>query len=153
MAAAAHRFFSRVPTTSIDCRALFPESDDAALSSGVSVNADTVTVLREAANVSKVHLILQDTSPDGLLEAVVKSSLDGVGALGSAAGQVPRHRFLVCTTRIGKVALVRQIEAAQHVEREAAVHDQLSQFSVPQWLVAEPGADGSLVQRVLASAA
>jgi hypothetical protein len=150
LAKSSHKYFMRYPTISIDCRSLFPESEAVALDNGVNLDASTVEVIREASNTSKVYLILHDAAPYGLLEAIVLSSLEMAGVVGEAAGQIPRHRVLVCSTTIGKVAIVRQLEAAQHIECDAHVHDELSRFSVPQWLVKPPGMDGQLVDRVRA---
>lgn len=147
---AGHAVFCRYPTVSVDCRALFAASDADAVEDGVDVHRDALRVLREACHVSKVYLLLHDSSAHGILAAIVRSALDAEGVLGGDAGQVAAHRFLVCTTTPGKVAIVRQLEAAQHVECDGAVHEELSRFGVQQWLVRRPGLPGSLVHKVQA---
>ena len=112
------------------------------------MHAGALRVLREASAVSKVYLLLHDSSAHGMLAAIVRSALDAEGVLGAHAGQVAVHRFLVCTTVPGKVAIARQLEAAQHVECDAAVHEELSRFGMQQWLVQRPGSPGSLVAKV-----
>jgi hypothetical protein len=115
---------------------------------GVAFDDKCMEILREAANVSKVFLLLHDSSPDGMLEAVVRSALEIAGVLGDGRGRVPKHRFLVCSTPVGKVAIVRQLEAAQHIECDSGVHDELSRFGVPQWLLSRPGQRSDLAAKV-----
>lgn len=65
---------------------------------------------RLATCAGEVFLITQ--LPAGADAAVAQASaaaLEAAGLLGSGSGQVPPHRALVCTTRAGRVALVRQV--------------------------------------------
>jgi hypothetical protein len=147
------RVFVQYPTLSLDCRALLVEQGDSALEDGVSLSSDALKSLREAANVCKVFLILCDNSTDGLLEAIVRSALETAHVVGSGNGQVPRHRFLVCTTVPGKVAIVRQLETSLHIECDQGVHEELSRFGVTQWNIMPPGCQNSFVDKVNAVAA
>lgn len=140
---AAHGLFSAYPTMSLCCNSLFSEPDAEVLSEGISMLSDTVVLLREAANVSKVYLIYQDRSPEGMLGVILTSALEAEGLLGSEKGQVPKHRLVCCGTEVGKIAVVRQLETALHIESNNHVHKELSRFKTVQWLVGRPnGADG-----------
>jgi hypothetical protein len=147
-AVAAHEAFTKRPTVSICCEALFPEDVERAISHGVTIAADVVEVMREASHVSKVYLLLHDTSSEGLLQAVVQSALEEAGVLGGAPPSIPRHRFLCCDTRVGKVAIVRQLEAALHVESDREVHGELTRFGVSQWLITSAAGRGSFLDAV-----
>lgn len=151
LSAASHRVFKGIPTLSLDCKALFADSDESAVQDGITLDPRAVEAMKEAAHVSKVYMILHDTSADGMLEAVVCSSLELAGVVGDSPGQIPRHRLLVCSTVVGKVAIVRQLEAAQHVECDSTTHEELSRFGVPQWLVQRPGGSNAFVERVLST--
>jgi hypothetical protein len=150
-AVAAHRTFVRRPTVSICCQALFPETAEQAVSQGVTLTDEVLETLQEAVHVSKVYLLLHDTSADGLLQAVVQSALEGAGVLGGPPPSVPRHRFLCCDTTVGKVAIVRQLEAAQHVESDEEVHSELSRFGTAQWLITAARGKGSFLDFSAAS--
>lgn len=130
------------------CNVLFTESQDEALMEGISLLADVTTVLREAANVSKVYLVFHDRSPDGLLGAILGSALEADGLLGHGPGQVPKHRVLTCSTEVGKVAIVRQLECSLHIEHSNSVYDELARFKTKQWFVAQPNQPHDLVQAV-----
>ena len=152
LAQASHKVFKSTPTVSIDCRALFAENDTQAADKGITLDSSALEVVREAAHVSKVFLLLHDTSADGMLDAVVRSSLEGSGVVGDSPTQVPRHRLLACSTRIGKVAIVRQLEAARHIECNASTHDELSRFGTQQWLCACPGRGKDLAYHIRSNA-
>jgi hypothetical protein len=147
----AFRVLKQYPTLSLDCGALFAERGNSALEKGVSLNSDALKVLREAANVGKVYLILCDSITNGFLEAIVRSALETVNIVGNGNGQVPQHRLLVCTTVPGKVAIVRQLETSLHIECDQSVHEELSRFGVTQWYVMPPGSTGSLADKVKAA--
>jgi len=75
------------------------------------------------------------------------AALVAEGLLGSGAGQLPPHRSLVCSTHVGRVALVRQLATELHVEACAETVAELSRFGVRlQHLsaAAEPGSQGAL---------
>lgn len=145
----ANRIFGSYPTISVCCNVLFPESQDEALQEGISLLADVTAVLREAANVSKVYLVFHDRSPDGILGAILGSALEADGLLGQGAGQVPKHRVLTCSTEVGKVAIIRQLECSLHIENCKSVHDELARFKTKQWLVAQPNQPYDLVHWVV----
>ena len=134
---------------SVCCNVLFPESQDEALQEGISLLADVTTILREAANVSKVYLVFHDKSPDGILGAILGSALEADGLLGHGAGQVPKHRVLTCSTEVGKVAIVRQLECSLHIENCNSVYNELARFKTKQWLVAQPKQPYDLVHLVV----
>lgn len=152
VARASHSVFQAAPTVSIDCRALFSETDAQAADNGVTLDSSALEVVREAAHVSKVSLLLHDTSADGMLDAIVRSSLEGAGIVGDGPSQIPRHRLLVCSTAIGKVAIVRQLEAARHIECDPSTHDELSRFGTQQWLCARPGGARDLAYHIRCNA-
>lgn len=145
---AAHNIFSSYPTVSICCSALFSESDPEVLSDGITMRSDTVLLLREAANISKVYLIFQDTSRDGMLGIILTSALEADGLLGSGKGQVPKHRLVCCSSEVGKIAIVRQLETSMHVESNSHVHKELARFKTMQWFVGKPGTQEGLVSLV-----
>jgi hypothetical protein len=144
----ANRLFGSYPTVSMCCSVLFTETQDEALTEGISMLSDVTTVLREAANVSKVYLVFHDKSPDGLLGAILGSALEADGLLGHGPGQVPKHRVLTCSTEVGKVAIVRQLECSLHIENCKSVYDELARFKTKQWFVAQPNQPHDLVQIV-----
>eukprot|EP01025_Chloroclados_australasicus_P029585 TRINITY_DN29598_c0_g1_i1.p1 TRINITY_DN29598_c0_g1~~TRINITY_DN29598_c0_g1_i1.p1 ORF type:complete len:144 (+),score=2.95 TRINITY_DN29598_c0_g1_i1:31-432(+) len=114
---------------------LYSEGPEEAMTKGVSLQADTLAILREAANLSKVVLILHDEQSGGVLEAVLWSALEGAGLVGDSQGQIPKHRLLTCTTHVGKIAIVRQLESSMHFESDEEVYSELSRFRVKQCLV------------------
>jgi hypothetical protein len=63
------------------------------------------------AAVADVFLITQVAPGDGAVraEAVARESLMAAGVVGSGVGAVPPHRALFCTTRVGRIALARQV--------------------------------------------
>ena len=145
---ASHGVFSSFPTLSICCNALFLESDSEVLTNGITLLSDTVKVLREASNISKVYLIFQDSSRDGMLGVILNSALEAEGLLGSGAGQVPKHRLVLCSSQVGKIAIVRQLETSLHVEVDPHVHKELARFKTSQWLVGRPNTQEGLVPLV-----
>ena len=48
----------------------------------------------------------------------------------AAAGAVPRHRALFCSTLPGKVAMARQLEADLYVDCDVATLEELRRFNV-----------------------
>lgn len=115
---------------------------------GICLRGDVTTVLREAANVSKVYLVFHDKSPDGLLGAILGSALEADGLLGDGKGQVPKHRVLTCSKEVGKVAIVRQLECSLHIESCTSVYNELARFKTKQWFVSPPNQPRDLVQVV-----
>jgi hypothetical protein len=149
LAKAACSIFDSCPSVSICCGSLFSESASHALENGISLSPDVTSVLQEAANISRVYLIFHDDSPDGLLSAILGSALEAAGVLGTGPGQIPKHRYLCCSTETGKIATIRQLEAALHVESQARVHAELSRFKIRQWLVGSPSETTSIVAKIL----
>jgi hypothetical protein len=148
LARSANRLFVSYPTISFCCDVLFTESSEQALSEGITILSDVCTILREASNVSKVFLIFHDKSPDGILGAILGSALEAEGLLGQGTGQVPKHRVLSCSTEIGKIAIIRQLEASLHIENSQSVYDELARFKTKQWLVGQPNQPNDLIRTV-----
>lgn len=145
---AAHNVFASYPTVSMCCNALFSESDPEVLSDGITMLSDTVLLLREAANISKLYLVFQDASPDGMLGVILTSALEADGLLGSGQGQVPKHRLVCCSSEVGKIAIIRQLETSLHIESNSHVHKELARFKTMQWFVGRPTTSAGLVSLV-----
>lgn len=72
----------------------------------------------------RAHLIT--LLPDARAEAGAAGLLESAGLVGP--GGVPRHRALFCTTRVGSLALARQLAADLHVEGCADTAAELRRF-------------------------
>lgn len=148
LSAAAHALFSKFPTISICCNALYSETEDEVLSEGISMLSDAVLLVREAANICKVYLVYQDTSPEGMLGVILSSALEAEGLLGCGKGQIPKHRLLCCSTQVGNIAIIRQLETSLHIESSRHVHKELARFKTVQWWVGRPDTADSLAALV-----
>jgi len=51
-------------------------------------------------------------------EAAARGALDAEGLLGAQPGQLPPHRLLCCSTAVGKLSIIRQLEADIHIEAD-----------------------------------
>ena len=82
----------------------------------------------------ELHLITRLALQPGVDEAAqaeaVATFLAQEGVVGEGKGRLPPHRSLVCTTHVGRVALVRQLAAELHVEACADTVAELSRFGI-----------------------
>ena len=141
----AHAFFTSYPTVTISSGCLHNTSPSSVLEMQI------IDIFREAANISKLHVIVFDDSVDGILEARTRGVLEAAGLVGTGVGQVPSHRILACSTTAGKVAIVRQIEPAIHLESESAVSAELNRFKQRLLTLQPPPLEGNLVSHILQS--
>lgn len=75
---------------------------------------DAGWVVREMAKLANVYVLAHVVDDVG--EATVRGALEAGGLVGSAAGQIPGHRVLFCSTVEGKVSIVRQLEPELHID-------------------------------------
>lgn len=126
---------SKVTISALGC--LTEEWSSPELQEGVALRPDAVDVLREVAACVDTYVITQ--VQDDVGQAVVMGSLEAVGLLGSAAGQIKPHHVLFCSTLDGKVSVVRQIEPDLHIDSSGKTIDDLKRF-MPQLLhIPQPG--------------
>jgi len=82
----------------------------------------------------ELHLITRLALQPGVSEAAQADELSAFlaseGVVGEGRGRLPAHRSLVCSTHVGRVALVRQLAADLHVEACADTVAELSRFGI-----------------------
>jgi hypothetical protein len=90
---------------------IFAGPADALLEGAPSLAEHAAHAVATLAAVADVFLITQVAPGDGAVraEAVARESLMAAGVVGSGVGAVPPHRALFCTTRVGRIALARQV--------------------------------------------
>lgn len=94
-------------------------------------------IWREIARRVNLYPICQVSSDIG--ETVVRGALEHAGLLGTQLGQVKEHRALFCETLIGKVSMVRQLEADIHIDGRPSTVSDLQRFVQQLVLVEAPG--------------
>ena len=75
---------------------------------------DAAAVVKEILKTANVYVLAHVI--DDIGEATVRGALEAGALVGPAAGQIPPHRVLFCSTLDGKVSIVRQLEPDLHVD-------------------------------------
>eukprot|EP00199_Chlamydomonas_sp_CCMP681_P005932 CAMPEP_0119108388 /NCGR_PEP_ID=MMETSP1180-20130426/14104_1 /TAXON_ID=3052 ORGANISM="Chlamydomonas cf sp, Strain CCMP681" /NCGR_SAMPLE_ID=MMETSP1180 /ASSEMBLY_ACC=CAM_ASM_000741 /LENGTH=260 /DNA_ID=CAMNT_0007093995 /DNA_START=8 /DNA_END=790 /DNA_ORIENTATION=+ len=108
---------------------LFEEQHAHQLSVGATVLPEVVPIMLEFAQVVDCYLLAHVVDDVG--QAAVTGALEASGLIGSGLGQIPAHKLLLCSTQVGKVSMVRQLEPELHIDAESSTIHELKRF-MPQ---------------------
>mmetsp|Transcript_40362 Transcript_40362/g.48930 ORF Transcript_40362/g.48930 Transcript_40362/m.48930 type:complete len:281 (+) Transcript_40362:267-1109(+) len=117
---------------------LFEEATPEGLKRSVALKPAAVEVLRELSSICEVFYIIECHTDDAQ-EAALKA-LQGAGLVGKGKGLVGVHRALFCSTKIGRTAIVRQMEPDLHIDTCPDTMTGLARY-VPRLLYVQVGSN------------
>jgi len=133
----------------ITCQVLgvvLEQTEASQLKNGAFVRQSSLGVVKELARATDLYLMARvDTDEQ---EAMVMSALEEAGLF--EGGLVNRNKVLFCSTEIGIMSFVRQLEPDWHVDSSQTTVQQLARFLRHQLWIAPPGSP-TLAQNVLVS--